>query len=378
MISPDPRRPVTGPRALRGATALVVLALLAGCTGRSYVARRYDRSRLEETLSRLETPGLVLGEFSLPPNAVVDGDTIKVAGLDTSLRLLAIDTEETFKHDEDRRLYAAGWQHYLEAKGALSGKPKKLATPLGEEAKRFAQRFFAGVRRVRLERDHPKDVRGRYNRYLAYVFAMKDGQWVNYNVECVRAGMSPYFTKYGYSRRFHDQFVQAQREAREAGRGIWDPTLEHDPDYEIRLKWWNARADFIQAFEAEGRGRDDYISLTHWDALRQIEDHVGREVELLATVSDIRLGDRGPTKVLLSRRMMNDFPLIFFDKDVFGSSGLARCKGEFVRVRGIPTRYFNKYRKKYELQIVVTLPRQILGSFDPTTFWAQERKAAFP
>ena len=59
--------------------------------------RRLQRQEIQQRLRRLETPGLVIGEFTLDDHAVVDGDTIRVAGLRTTLRLLAIDTEETFK-----------------------------------------------------------------------------------------------------------------------------------------------------------------------------------------------------------------------------------------------------------------------------------------
>jgi hypothetical protein len=240
---------------------------------------------------------------------------------------------------------------------------------MGEEAKRWAKSFFAGVKRVRLERDHPKEIRGRYNRYLAYVIVEKDGREVNYNVECVRAGMSPYFTKYGYSRRFHADFVAAETEARQAQRGIWDPTAQAYGDYDERKAWWDARADFIQEFEREARGRDDFIALTNWDAIRRLEEHEGREVTLLASVGRIVLGDRGPTRVLLSRRMFNDFALIFFDKDVFGTCGIADHKGEFVRVRGRVSTYFNKRRQQTELQMVINRPSQVTASnirTDPT------------
>ena len=80
-------------------------------------------------------------------------------------------------------------------------------------------KFFEGADKVRLERDHPAEIRDAYQRYLAYVFVQKGGTWVNYNVESVRAGMGPYFPKYGNSRRFHDDFVKAQQEAMEAKRG---------------------------------------------------------------------------------------------------------------------------------------------------------------
>lgn len=323
--------------------------------------KRYDRSKAQASLRALEKPGLVIGEFRLARNGVVDGDTIKVDGLDTSLRLLAIDTEEKFRTEEDKRQYEMGWEQYIARARGDSVKPVKYASPMGDEASAFAVEFFAGVEVVRLERDDPKDLRGRYGRYLTYVFAKKGGTWVNYNVECVRAGMSPYFMKYGYSTRFHDEFEAAMKEARDAKRGIWDPTKQHYPDYDERLAWWRARADFIAAFEEQAEGKPDHIELSHWDALKRIEAHEGKPIVLLATVGDIRLGDRGPTRVMLSRRLHADFPLIFFDKDVFASSGIERYKGEYITVQGTVARYHNKYRKRDELQIVVDLPSQIAG-----------------
>ena len=106
----------------------------------------------------------------------------------------------------------------------------------------WAKKWFEGVGKVRIERDDPAEIRDRYNRYLAYVLAKKNGVWVNYNVECVRAGMAPYFTKYGYSRRFHKEFVAALAEAKAAHRGIWAPGAMAAPDYPEREAWWNARA----------------------------------------------------------------------------------------------------------------------------------------
>jgi endonuclease YncB( thermonuclease family) len=341
--------------------ALLTPLLFPACQGSKRV-RRLQKAEVQKRLRQLETPGLLIGEFPLARRAVVDGDTVKVAGLDTSLRLLAIDTEETFKSEEDRRLFEQGFDEYLKAKRGDSPKPVKVASPLGEDAKKFAEEFFKGANIVRLERDHPKEIRGRFNRYLAYVFVERGGEWVNYNIECVRAGMSPYFTKYSYSRRFHDQFVAAQNEAREKGLGIWDPRREHYRDYPERLKWWNARADFIKQFEADAVGKNNYIILTNWDSLRRLEANQDKQVVVLATVGKIKIGDKGPTKVMLGRRLLGDFPLIFFDRDVFGTSNIARWEGEFVRVTGTVTRYRNKHTNKEDLQIVVTLPGQVSGS----------------
>ncbi len=336
--------------------------LLSVSCGPSSRARRYDRKQAQASLGRLESPGLVIGEFTLPANAIVDGDTIKVQGLTTSLRLLAIDTEETYKRDTDRRASDSDFDAYLRAKKGNSVRPAKAATPLGEDAKKFAKKFFEGSTRVRLERDHPKEIRGRYGRYLAYVFVQKKGVWVNYNVEAVRAGMTPYFSKYGYSRRFHADFVAAEKEAKEAKTGIWNPNCQCYPDYPTRRTWWDARADFILDFERKAAERDDYIVLTNWDAMRSLEHRLGKEVTVLAAVGDIRFADKGPSRALLSRRLFNDFPAVFFDRDVFSSSGITKYKGEFVAVTGVVNKYKNKYNNKQVLQILVSLPSQVTGS----------------
>lgn len=351
------RRPLG--RLLRlGGLALLLAATtaLASCSGRQAV-RRYDRTQLAKSLDNPDKSPLELGTF--PLLKVIDGDTVKVGGLDSTLRLLAIDTEETFKKEKERRAFEQGWERYLAEAEAKSRGPVKIPTPLGEDAKYFALEFFKGVRNVHLELDHPKEVRGRFNRFLTYVFVDKGGERINYNVECVRAGMSPYFTKYGYSRRFHDEFIAAQDEARAAGRGIWDPSKQHYLDYDARLAWWNARADYIAAFEAEAEGRDDHIVLTHFDSADRLASMVGREVVILATIADIRDSKTGPTKVLLSRRMFSDFAVIFFDDEVFEATGMRKHKGEHVQVRGVVTSWYNKYKKREDLQIEVKLAGQV-------------------
>jgi len=46
--------------------------------------------------------GLLIGEYGLGDDPVVDGDTIRVDGIEGSLRLLAIDTEEKLRGKGDR------------------------------------------------------------------------------------------------------------------------------------------------------------------------------------------------------------------------------------------------------------------------------------
>ena len=334
---------------------VIALAALVAC--HSAKSDRYSRKQAQKSLLKLETPGLVIGEFKV--TKITDGDTIRVDGLDAAMRLLGVDTEETFKSEGDRRMFENGWQQYMTAKRGGASRPTKYATPLGEDAKVFADNFFADVDKVRLERDHPAEIRDRYNRYLAYVFVNRGGKWVNYNVEAVRAGMGPYFAKYGQSRRFHAEFVAAQDEARKARRGIWASGVMAYPDYEERLAWWNARGTFVEAFRKEGEGKANYIDITHWDATKQLEELVGKEVKILGTIGDVTIGTKGPTRVTLSRQQFSDFPIVFFDRDVFTQSGVANWKGEYVVVTGIPTIYENRNTKKKQVQIVIDRASQI-------------------
>src|SRR4051812_31188362 len=94
--------------------AVLVLTALVACLPQKN--DRYSRKQAQKTLTKLETPGLVVGEFHV--TKVSDGDTIRVDGLDASLRLLGLDTEETFDHyPQDRRDYESmGWQKYTTMK----------------------------------------------------------------------------------------------------------------------------------------------------------------------------------------------------------------------------------------------------------------------
>lgn len=340
-------------------TALVAVLVVAGAAATACTpvgGDRYTRKQAQKSLQKLESPGLVIGEFML--TKVVDGDTVRVDGLDSSLRLLGMDTEETFKSEQDRRDVETNWTAYVEAK---RGKPRpgRIATPMGEVAKTWGKKFFDGSVRVRLERDHPAEIRDRFNRYLAYVFVEKNGTWQNYNVEAVRAGMSPYFTKYGFSRRFHDDFMAAEAEAKAARRGIWADGVMKYPDYKERQAWWWPRAEFIARFRTDGEGKPNYVDITHWDAMQRLESFVGKEVHVLGTVGEVRIGERGPARVMLSRRMFNDFPLVFFDRDVLGTSGAMQWKGEFIWVTGVPTVYENRHTKKKQIQIQIDRASQI-------------------
>lgn len=127
------------------------------------------------------------GLISAPVLFIPDGDTVKVAwqGREEWVRLLRIDTPE---RDE---------KGYEESRSALRAMAK------GKDAVLVFEK--PGIP----ERDG-------YKRLLAYLYV--DGR--NLNIEMVKAGWSPFWTKYGEG-RYATSFREAEREARDARRGLW-------------------------------------------------------------------------------------------------------------------------------------------------------------
>jgi micrococcal nuclease len=140
-------------------------------------------------LALFPSPGCAMSgkPATVPVVFVADGDTVRVEyrGKREWVRLLRIDTPE---RDE------AG---YGEARDALRGLVEGREVTLVFEDPGIEER----------------DVHGRL---LGYLF--RDGE--NLNVEMIRAGWSPFWTRYGEG-RFAEEFRRAEGEAREAGRGLW-------------------------------------------------------------------------------------------------------------------------------------------------------------
>ncbi|NOZ68732.1 MAG: thermonuclease family protein, partial [Deferribacteres bacterium] len=93
--------------------------------------------------------------------------------------------------------------------------------------------------------------RGNYGRLLCYVY--KDG--VNYNLETVKKGWSPYFVKYGRSRLYHEEFLSAEAAAQAAGIAVWNPETNaggNRRDYESLIPWWHLRDSVVQDFRKFG------------------------------------------------------------------------------------------------------------------------------
>ncbi|MGB5503088.1 MAG: thermonuclease family protein [Polyangiales bacterium] len=338
----------------RGATAETPVQQEDSAEAHSGAAERQKPSELVWGEGVRE--GLLIGEYRLADDPVIDGDTIRAEGIDGSLRLLSLDTEERLHGKADRVAASKDFERYLKTKRADAPRPQKMGTPMGEEAANFAEAFFERAGLVQLQRDDPKEIRGNFGRLLAYAFVKKDGRWTNYSVECVRAGMSPYFTKYGYSRRFHDELTRAEAEARKTKRGIWNPSAKGYGDYDERKAWWDARADFIRVFEDEAHRRDDFIMLSQSDALERLEKKVGKGVTVLSTVDDID-HFKGLVRISLAAQNRQRFPVIFFDRRLFRASGIEGFKGEPVTVRGTVEPY--KKGSYRTLQIVVQNSGQI-------------------
>jgi micrococcal nuclease len=122
---------------------------------------------------------------------VIDGDTfvIKMQTKEELVRLIGVDTPET--------------------KG-----PGKEQEPYGVEAKDFTRRLLQG-KRVRLELDvREKD---RHGRILAYAY-LSDGTFVN--AKLIAEGYARVMTV-PPNVRYADLFLQLEREAQAAGRGLW-------------------------------------------------------------------------------------------------------------------------------------------------------------
>lgn len=124
---------------------------------------------------------------SLRVRQVIDGDTITVSGIGT-VRLLGVDAPEK----------TGG---YLESE------------PYGDEAARFMRTLLDG-KLVRLEYDGER--KDPYNRTLAYVF-LEDGTLANEAI--IRAGLAEVYRRFDYRRK--PAFQAAEREARQARRGMW-------------------------------------------------------------------------------------------------------------------------------------------------------------
>jgi micrococcal nuclease len=140
-------------------------------------------------------PSVATGPASIPPGdgttveRVVDGDTI-VTGLGR-VRLIGVDTPETVD-------------------------PRRPVGCFGHEASANTAALLPPGTKVRLVYDVER--RDRYGRLLAYVYRLDDGLFVNARI--LADGFASILT-IPPNVAHADEFLELQRRAREAGRGLW-------------------------------------------------------------------------------------------------------------------------------------------------------------
>lgn len=129
---------------------------------------------------------------------VIDGDTMKVkleSGFIITVRLLLIDTPE-FKFSKiDQQLY-------------------------GFEASEFAKQELKEGDIVYLEFENNELIKDKFDRYLCYLFYMKDGKYLLYNEEIVKVGLA----KMAYilmNRKYYLRISEAQKKAKNDKINIW-------------------------------------------------------------------------------------------------------------------------------------------------------------
>ncbi|NOK60533.1 MAG: hypothetical protein GFH27_549297n132 [Chloroflexi bacterium AL-W] len=140
------------------------------------------------------------GSLQLPDNLqsgrverVIDGDTVDVSmnGETMRVRLIGINTPEAVD-------------------------PRRPVQCYGREASAMAKRLLDG-QSVSLEADATQDDQDRFGRLLRYIW-LTDGRMANY--ELIVRGFA-YESTYDDPYVYQSEFRQAEREAREAQRGLW-------------------------------------------------------------------------------------------------------------------------------------------------------------
>jgi micrococcal nuclease len=131
---------------------------------------------------------------------VVDGDTlvVRVDGREERVRLIGIDTPETVH-------------------------PQRAVECFGREASAHTSRLVGPGTAVRLVYDVERT--DRFDRTLAYLYRLDDGLFVN--LALVLDGFAQVAT-FPPNVAHAEDFLAAQREARDAGRGLWTACADED------------------------------------------------------------------------------------------------------------------------------------------------------
>ena len=278
--------------------------------------------------------------------AIVDGDTVRAKGMDAAIRIVGIDTEELYRDQRDRDGAEADFVAYATRKRGKSLKPVKYGTPLGHAAKDFAIKFFGDVEQLLFIHDKDDQPRGYYGRHVGHTLVDRDGDGhfeQNFAVEMVRNGFSPYYTKYGYSEMFHDEFQAAEKEARKAKSGMWQngpDAVGHYPDYPERLEWWHRRGETLARYKSEHGEDPSYFRMGIESDLKRLKQALAEGTsDTLTVFGTLRVPDRrnnGGGIGKISHSHQKDVALVW-DPETHTDGekeDLNTFEGEYVYVRG--------------------------------------------
>lgn len=292
---------------------------------------------------------LLIGEFTI--SKIIDGDTFNFENLDGSVRLFCIDTEETYK-GKDAKLksnsLAKNWMEYYYKEKSNTIKPAKVESPFGYETWQWTKELFKNVAKVRLESDEAEKKTDFYGRYLAYVIAIKkDGSEFNYNMESVKQGYSPYFSKYGYSKRFHKDFLEAQKYAQDNKLGIWSGKVLCYPDYKERLEWWNRRAETLKNFDKKYKGKKGYFSMLDENDYKNLQNYFNKTVIIFGAINKI-MDSREPYLLRISHTYKEHLVLVVHQEHakLMNELNIKNLEGELIYVKGKLSEYEGKYEIK--------------------------------
>lgn len=186
---------------------------------RVMVMREFNATQFSENLvTQLNADEIISddSEERFTVARVIDGDTIELENGD-SVRLIGIDTPE------------------------LSG-----SDCYSTEAKEYLEELILG-KEVRLESDEKNDNKDKYDRLLRYIYLM--GDEVSVNQKMLEDGYAYYYDSYEFEKI--PEFENAEKDARNAEKGVWKACEQPKSDSKIVIKYvlYDGQVDQVESDE---------------------------------------------------------------------------------------------------------------------------------
>ena len=188
---------------------VVLLVVLAGCTGSPVDEPATPKESTTESTEPTTTPDAVDGEsVTVTVTRVIDGDTMEIEyanGTEDTVRLLGVDTPET-------TLSRVSPDEFAGIPDTTAGRDHLFNW--GERATTFAEDELEGTQ-VQMVFDPDSDRRGYFGRLLVYLYV--DGE--NFNERLLAEG---YARMYDSQFSLREEFATAEQEAQATDVGLWD------------------------------------------------------------------------------------------------------------------------------------------------------------